>query len=47
MLPLVVGDELWALVEVYGKRERAFGDADVEAAEPLLAAAADALLATR
>jgi hypothetical protein len=47
MLPLVLGDDLWALVEVYGKGADAFGATAVEAAEPLLAAAADALLSTR
>ena len=47
MLPLVIGDELWALVEVYGQGDRAFTDDDVVRAEPVLASAADELLAAR
>jgi GAF domain-containing protein len=47
MLPLVVGDELWALVEVYGESERSFEENDVAKATPLLDNAAEALLATR
>jgi GAF domain-containing protein len=44
MLPLIVGEELWALVEVYRGGEKSFSDDDVAAAEPLLVAAGDALL---
>jgi GAF domain-containing protein len=44
MLPLVVGDELWALVEVYRSGETSFSEEDVAAAEPVLAAAGSALL---
>jgi GAF domain-containing protein len=47
MLPLVVGDELWALVEVYRSGEKTFGEDDVNAVEPLLASAADALQIAR
>ena len=47
MLPLVVSDELWALVEIYGKGDRTFDDDDVAKAEPLLERPSDALLATR
>ncbi len=46
MLPLVVGDELWALVEVY-RNEPSFDMDDVAAVEPLLASASDALMAAR
>jgi GAF domain-containing protein len=45
MLPLVVGGELWALLEVYRSGEKSFSEEDVAAAEPILASAADALLA--
>jgi GAF domain-containing protein len=44
MLPLVVGDELWALVEVYRTGEQSFTEEDVAAARPILAQASDALL---
>jgi GAF domain-containing protein len=47
MLPLVVGDELWALVEIYRSGDESFGDDDVAAVEPLLASAGDALLLAR
>jgi GAF domain-containing protein len=44
MLPLVVGDELWGLVEVYRNGARTFDNADVAVAEPRLASASEALL---
>jgi GAF domain-containing protein len=44
MLPLSVGDELWALVEVYRSGDKSFGEDHVAAAEPLLASAGDAIL---
>ncbi len=47
MLPLVVGDELWALVEIYRTGEKSFSEEDVAAIEPILTTAADALLAAR
>jgi len=47
MLPLVVGDELWALVEIYRTGEKSFNEEDAAALEPILTLAADALLATR
>jgi GAF domain-containing protein len=47
MLPLVVGDELWALVEIYRTGEKSFNEEDAAAVEPILTLAADALLATR
>jgi GAF domain-containing protein len=47
MLPLVVGEELWALVEIYRSGGRSFGDDDAAAVEPLLASAGEALLLAR
>ena len=44
MLPLVVGDDLWALVEVYRSGERSFTEEDVATAQPILTRASDALL---
>ena len=47
MLPFVVGDELWALLEVYRTGDKSFADEDVDAVEPILTSAAGALLAAR
>jgi GAF domain-containing protein len=47
MLPLVVGDELWGLVEVYRTDKHPFVADDVVTAEPLVAGSAEALRSTR